>query len=281
MHRWGRRDEKKSAQAEQNDLAFPRSHVNKVVVSRLPPGLSASDGADDCESCEGGEERDHVSQILVLDMGDLQLGAVGTSLLRVRNEGALPSQYMLYPIVLDVTNLQFPISRLSETETAALEESQDHPDSEGPAHPPGHGSPAKGDDKPQNGTSLAVSDPHFLTQSNSAEFQQQLDMISVDKLVMSESFSESKHTLLSTLGIADLVNQWSYEPMNLQHFVIENSSAVFEARQSKAIRMSYAPSEPGDFYSILFLKIWNPLVGTPRLSTLRTVPVSLSRFLLD
>ncbi|PHJ22664.1 flagellar related protein [Cystoisospora suis] len=263
-------------------IAAARREESGSLVSGIKPGddglpaarLSSSDRQEDmCEVSEEGREEKNpqLSQVLVLDMGDLQLGAVGTSLLRVRNEGALSSPYMLYPIVLDVTNLQFPISHLSETESAVLEESQDHQPSANEGEGAGGGAGGvqqqgnagnsiSDNKKPKSPSSLDMNDPQFLTQSSSTDFHQQIDMISVDKLVMNESFSETKHKLLSDLGIADLINQWSYEPMNLQHFVIENSSAIFESKQSQAIRLSYAPSEPGDFYSILCLKMWNPLV---------------------
>ncbi|PFH36585.1 hypothetical protein BESB_047770 [Besnoitia besnoiti] len=266
----------------------PLSIHSNVYLLRSPPrGLAGLDGAS-AASLRSAPVAADASKLLVLSMREVQLGQVGSCALSVRNDGALGSQYMLLPLVFDLTNVAFPLSRPSSDSALLLppgdgllsppppfEDPRPAAEETGPAsldpaasaRAPGSNTPAEAEAAPEAEACASVacaSDSVSSFAAAFANFQDAFDArdtVSADKLLVSESFSSSYQSLFDSLGLMQLLNTWSYEPVNLQHFVVENAVAAFEPHDSQVIRFSYAPSEPGEFYAFFVLKARNPAVA--------------------
>nr|CEL65392.1 TPA: Flagellar associated protein, related [Neospora caninum Liverpool] len=275
------REDSSSTEADAPNEAT-HTDATPLASELRPQGLERHGSSATSFSRPADGEAEGLERMLALDMGELQLGAVGTCSLRIRNEGALASEYLLLPLVCNVSSLSFPLSRPSEDSPVlpgtddALPSTLLPGEAESAAEPPLSASgPAlasqtggktgsdatqrKGDEgeRSRDTTGYAASPAAF-----SEPFQDTLEaveMVSADKLVTGASFNEGQR-LADIPGLLNLLNQWTYEPMNLQHLVLENAISSFAPRKMTAIRFSYAPFEPGDFYALFLLKTRNPLV---------------------
>ncbi|KYK63273.1 putative flagellar associated, related protein, partial [Toxoplasma gondii TgCatPRC2] len=269
-------------------------------LSRLLPLRFADAQRLECEgipaASSSGEEP--AARLLSLNMGEVQLGEVGKCSLRIRNEGALASQYLLLPLVCDVCNFTFPLSTRLENSSGLPRPHEDRPHLPSPAFSIQQAGDAEGDTEPASSTSSTSSaassaspssTPPFcrggeresesrkwnasegerrgasasrmsssVAFSDACELPETVRMVSADTLVTSESFESG--AVAASPDLSSLLNQWSYEAMNLRHLVLENARASFPPRTTTVIRFSYAPSEPGDFYALFLLKTENALI---------------------
>ncbi|KEP61435.1 UNVERIFIED_CONTAM: hypothetical protein HHA_220290 [Hammondia hammondi] len=288
------------AQAREEDESTSETHgPNETDTAKAKP-LDADSQHLKCEALpavfSSGEEP--AARMLSLDMGEVQLGEVGKCSLRIRNEGALASQYLLLPLVCDVSNLALHLSAPLENSLGIPRPQEAPPHLPSPAFSIPQAVDAGGDAEPASSPSSTSSAASSASSSSAAPFYpggesepgsrrwnasegerrdasasglsssvafsdacdlpETVRMVSADTLVTPESFESD--AVAASPGLSSLLNQWSYEAMNLRHLVLENSSASFPPRTTTVIRFSYAPSEPGDFYALFLLKTGNALV---------------------